>query len=251
MCRECTRGMLTASTRWSNLTNGGQGQDRSGARSLPTRGFSVLVTPFQPPSFNNLAGSLPDLHYCAQPCTTDPRKIHARGIRKINRLLPPSRHTKNADNHDTLTVRRLPICRNLLFDAPAATRQPTPSHIWHLFNIHRAAIALAGRPYPPRTSAVPIDHPWLFRLILGLGTNAASLAIKTSRPDPMAEGRPHATRILRPYQADRCRSHPLPRLRIVCNVSTLRPACGPTAIRYVIEWPKQLLHRIALFIVQR
>jgi len=39
-------------------------------------------------------------------------------------------------------VRRLPICRNLLFDAPAATRQPTPSHIWHLINIHRAAIAL-------------------------------------------------------------------------------------------------------------
>jgi len=34
------------------------------------------------------------------------------------------------------------------------------------------------------------------RSVLGLGTNAASLAIKTARPDPMAEGRPHATRIL-------------------------------------------------------
>ena len=67
-------------------------------------------------------------------------------IGKINRLLPPSRHTKNADNHDTLTVRRLPICRNLLFDAPAATRQPTPSHIWQLIKIHHAAIDLAGRP---------------------------------------------------------------------------------------------------------
>ena len=66
----------------------------------------------------------------------------AGGIRKINRLLPASRHTKNADNHDTLTVRRLPISRNLLFDAPAAIRQPTASHIWHLINIHRAAIAL-------------------------------------------------------------------------------------------------------------
>ena len=66
---------------------------------------------------------------------------------------------KNADNHDTFTVRRLPICRNLLFDAPAATRQPTPSHIWHLINIHRAAFALAGRPYPPLPCAVPIDHP--------------------------------------------------------------------------------------------
>ena len=36
--------------------NGGQGQNRTGARSLPTRGFSVLVTPFQTCSLNNVAG---------------------------------------------------------------------------------------------------------------------------------------------------------------------------------------------------
>ena len=24
----------------------------------------------------------------------------------------------------------------------------------------------------------------------------------------------------------------------VCRVNTLRPACGPTAMRYVMEWPK-------------
>jgi len=36
----------------------------------PTRGFSVLVTPFQPSSFNNLAGSLPD--YCTTACNRAP-----------------------------------------------------------------------------------------------------------------------------------------------------------------------------------
>jgi len=42
---------------------------------LPTRGFSVLVTPFQPSSFNNLAGSLPD--YCTTARNRAPL-IHAK-----------------------------------------------------------------------------------------------------------------------------------------------------------------------------
>ena len=42
---------------------------------LPTRGFSVLVTPFQTRSFNNLAGSLPD--YCTTARNRAPL-IHAK-----------------------------------------------------------------------------------------------------------------------------------------------------------------------------
>ena len=38
---------------------------------------------------------------------------------------------------------------HLLVDAPTGTRQFTPSHLLHLMNHHRAAIALAGHPYPP------------------------------------------------------------------------------------------------------
>ena len=72
-----------------------------------------------------------------------------RSIGRINRLLPTKAANQNTYHHVTLTVRRLPTTTHPLFDAPAATHQPTPSHIWHLINIHRAHIALAGRPYPP------------------------------------------------------------------------------------------------------
>jgi len=46
----------------------------------PTRGFSVLVTPFQPRSFNNLAGSLPD--YCTTARNRAPL-IHAKFTRGV------------------------------------------------------------------------------------------------------------------------------------------------------------------------
>ena len=108
----------------------------------PTRGFSALVTPFQPRSLNNLAGSLPD--YCTTVPNRAPRstQISRREYKKNKLCITTKPAHQNTYSHDTLTVRRLPICRNLLFDAPAATRQPTASHIWHLINIHRAAITL-------------------------------------------------------------------------------------------------------------
>ena len=48
----------------------------------------------------------------------------------------------------------------LWFDAPAETHLPTSLQPWRLINHHRAAIALAGRPYPPLPCAGSIDHPW-------------------------------------------------------------------------------------------
>jgi len=61
---------------------------------------------------------------------------------------------KNTDNHDTLNVRQLPICNNLLFDAAArlfSTLHRT-SGTWSIFTAHPL-------PYPLRPCAVPIDHP--------------------------------------------------------------------------------------------
>jgi len=164
-------------------------------------------------------------------------------------------------------VRRLPICRNLLVDAPAATRQPTPSHIWHLINIHRAAIALPAShqcsTHQPSVACQVGSWPWhqccqfghkdcASRSNGGRPPRSNTTCVVPSRYAVFRrKAAPMQRESLRSYQADRCHIHPLPRLRIVCNVSTLRTACGPTAIRYMIEWPKQLLHRIALFIVQR
>ena len=89
--------------------------------------------------------------------STGSRKLGYRQYKPPITTKPPHQNTYN---HDSLTVRRLPTTAHLLFDAPAATHQPTPSHIWHLINLHRAAIALAGSPYPPLPCVVPIDHPW-------------------------------------------------------------------------------------------
>jgi len=103
-------------------------------------------------------------HSCRAIPTRLPAQQHYTLVGSVYRQYKPPITTKpphqNTYNHDSLTVRRLPTTAHLLFDAPAATHQPTPSHIWHLINLHRAAIALAGSPYPPLPCVVPIDHPW-------------------------------------------------------------------------------------------
>ena len=112
----------------------GFGQNRSRPARVPTRGFSVLVTPFQPSSFNNLAGSLPDY------CTTVPNRaplIHAkftqnsrREYRK-NKPLITSKPTYKIPTTKILLQRDgYPFSAHLLFDAPAAG--PSAHSITHL-----------------------------------------------------------------------------------------------------------------------
>jgi len=68
---------------------------------------------------------------------------------------------QNTYNHDILTVRRPPICRNQLFDALAAKPQPTPPHFCHLINLHPAAIAL------PISSLCSTHRPTVALQLLG------------------------------------------------------------------------------------
>ena len=85
---------------------------------------------------------------------------------------------------------------------------------------------------------------------LGAGKYAPASCAPACSPPPR-----HATKNLKPCLAGQCHSHPPPTQksfdRAAQAVSTLRPACGPIAIRYVIQWPWQLLQRSTLFIVHR